>query len=241
MTDAPRSPGGEEAGPCPPDLILERHLAKDLSPDSPHAAHVSACSLCKGRLVRMVSEGDAYMRGDAAMRLRRLLAEQDRSVRRRRSVLWWGAAAPLAAAAAWIALVRSPAPDDSVAKGSGKVELLVGHAGQVAPWSGGALAQGDPLQLSWTSARAGYVAVIGREDEGETARWFPEDDRATRLDPGTRTLGGSLRFDPPFAGTIYVLVGQRAFPTGPLEAAIREGREPAFPGETTKLRVPRGL
>jgi hypothetical protein len=81
--------------------------------------------------------------------------------------------------------------------------------------------------------------VIGREDTGATVRWFPADDQASRLEPGTRTIGDSLRFDPPFSGTIYVLVAEAPFSTRPLEDAIRENREPAFPGKTLELRVPR--
>jgi hypothetical protein len=230
-----------EARPsCPPDLTLEEHLAGDLSPDSRYASHVQTCAQCADRLAAMRSTGAAYVSSDAAEKLRRRLGELDRDrSRRRRSVWLWGAAAPVAAAAAWVALHRTPAPNDLTAKGSATVQLLVGHDGHVAPWTGRALAKGDALQLSWTSAKAGYVAVIGREDTGATERWFPEGDGAARLEPGTRTFGDSLRFDPPFSGTVFVLVSDSPFGTSALSAAIREQREPAFNGEKLELRVPR--
>ena len=145
----------------------------------------------------------------------------------------------MAAAAMWLALARPPTPSGFVAKGSATVEFFVGHEGQVAPWNGGTVAPGEALQMSWTSARAGYVAVIGREETGATTRWFPEGDQAARLEAGTRTFGDSLRFDPPFAGTVYVLLAESPFSSAAAEAAIREGREPAFSGKTSKLQVPR--
>jgi hypothetical protein len=224
---------------CPPDLALELLLAGELPASSPHQAHLSSCPRCANRLAEMRSVGEAYMKSDAAGALRRELAVRTRSdARKRRAMIGWGLLAPLAAAAAWLLLARTP-PDEFVAKGSGTVALLVSHGGQVAPWAGGALASGDPLGLSWTGARASYVAVIGREEGGATVRWFPAEDRAALLEPGTRTFGDSLRFDPPFQGTVYTFVAESPFSTVPLEAAIREGRDPTFSGLASKLRIPR--
>jgi hypothetical protein len=228
-----------EAASCPPDLMLEEYLLGDLSPDSAYRSHITACERCTARLSAMRSTGEAYMKGEAAEQLRGRLRELDKArAHGRRSLWWWSAVAPLAAAAAWFALYRAPQPGDLVAKGGTTVELFVGHEGRVLPWTGGALAPGDALQLSWTSATAGYVAVIGRDEKGGTVRWFPSDDPASRLEPGTRTFGDSLRFDSQFSGTIYVLVADGPFSTRPLEEAIREGRDPAFRGETLELRVP---
>jgi hypothetical protein len=187
----------------------------------------------------MRSAGEAYMQSEAARALRRELAERDRRASRPGRSLWWlTLAPPLAAAAVWMFLLRSRPPSDLVAKGAGTVELLVGHEGRLAPWTGGALARGDLLELSWTSARSAYVAVIGREDGGATSQWFPAGDEAARLEAGAQVFGDALRFDPPFHGSVYAFFSPSVFPTRELEAAIREGREPAFSGQTIRLNVP---
>ncbi len=182
------------------------------------------------------------MGSEAAEAVRRELAaraRETRSTKRRvRASWWWTAVAPVAAAAVWLLLYRAP-PGDLAAKGAATVEILVAHGGEVAPWAGEALVAGDRIQLSWTSGRAGYVAVVGRDDTGEVTRWFPVTDTALRLEPGARTFGDSLRFDPPFRGTVYVFVADGPFSLSPLEAAIRERRDPAFLGQAQKLRVPR--
>jgi hypothetical protein len=228
---------------CPPDFTLERHLAGELAADSPEGAHVATCSSCATRLSAMRAEGAAYMQSDDANAVRKALAAKPSAPSvRSRAAWWWTVAAPIAAAAVWLALYRPPTPNDLAAKGAPTVELLVGHAGQVAPWNGAALAAGDPLQLSWTSSRAAYVAVIGREEQGttaETTKWFPGEDAAPRLEPGTRTFGDSLRFDPPFHGTVYIFIADAPFSTAAVEAALREGQKPTFAGETHKLHIPR--
>jgi len=185
--------------------------------------------------------GEGYMQSEPAKALRAQLAALDHTQARRRSFLrWWSVAAPLAAAAAWLVLFRTPATFDVTAKGSGTVALLVGHGGQVGPWTGGPLSPGDQLQLSWTSAASAYVAVIGREDGGATAVWFPENTpRSERLEAGARAFGSSLRFEPPFRGTVYAFLADQPFSAEPLESAIREGREPTFSGKTITLHVPR--
>jgi hypothetical protein len=226
---------------CPPDLLLEQHLAGELPPGSRHAEHVRTCERCVARLDAMRVEGAAYMHSEAAGALRRELARREtRQARRRRSAWWFSAAAPLAAAVVWALVMRTKPPHerDLVPMGSGTVELLVGHGGDVAPWTGGPLVPGDVIQLAWTSIKPGYVLVIGREDTGAMERWFPPGDSAGRLEPGMRPFGDSLRFDPPFRGAVYVFMADHAFLAAPEEAAIREGREPSFSGETVKLRVP---
>jgi len=226
---------------CPHDFTLERHLAGELPVESDESKHVTTCPLCSERLDRMRADGAAYMASPAADGVRRELA----SVSRRKSapswqMVAWSVAAPLAAAAAWLALARTRPPDasDLTSKGAATVQLMVGHEGAIVPWSGASLAKGDRLQLSWTSSVPRYVAVIGREDSGATERWFPPDAHAARLEAGTRAFGDSLRFDPPFHGTVYVLVGDAPFDTAPLEAAIRDHREPVFPGRTSILAIP---
>jgi len=189
----------------------------------------------------MRKEGAAYAASEPARALARRLGELDRrAASKRRAFAWWGAAVPLAAAAVWLLLLRAPAPNDLRAKGGETVSLLLEHAGSVGPWNGAPLAPGDVLQLSWTSADAGYVAVIGREDGGATVRWFPEKAaHAERLEPGARAFGDAMRFDPPFHGTVYAFVADRPFATDALEAAIRDGREPELAGKIVRLYVPR--
>jgi len=225
---------------CASDLTLERFLAGELAEGSVRLAHVRTCAACAARLEAMRAAGAGYMESDAADGVRKALAREGAlsQTRRARPAWWWGVAAPLAAAAMWLAFVRAPPSTDLVSKGSASVALFVGHGASVVPWTGGALAAGDAVQLSWTSPHAAYVAVIGRDEGGETIRWFPAGDTATRLEAGTRTFGDSLRFDAPFRGTITVFVSETPFSIGPLEAAVREGREPVFRGEMQTLHVP---
>jgi hypothetical protein len=226
---------------CPPEPILELHLAGELPAGSKHATHLASCARCADRIEEMKRQGDAYATSEPARALKRKLGELERRIASRRRLLAaWSATLPLVAAAVWMLLLRGPAPNDLHAKGGETVSLLVDHAGSVGPWNGTPLAPGDVLQLSWTSSDAKYVAVIGREDGGAPVRWFPENEaRAERLEPGTRAFGDGMRFDPPFSGTVYAFVGDRPFATDALEAAIRDGREPEFGGKTVRLHIPR--
>jgi hypothetical protein len=227
---------------CPSSLTLERYLAEELPVEGADARHVASCPRCSERLVGMKHDGDAYMASSDAADVRRLLAEErtPAPTRRRR---WWAVAAPGLAAAAAVSLlvvVHRPTVADLTSKGGSSVELLVGHEGRVAPWDGRALVKGDELQLVWTGAEVAYVAVVGREDSGETAAWFPAppERRAARLEPGRRAVGGGLLFDPPFHGSVHVYVGREPFAVPPLEAAIRAGGSAAFLGDHRIIVVP---
>ncbi len=220
---------------CPSDLLLERALAGDLA--APQTHQLETCARCKARLAEMRRDGDAYMASEAADVVRSEISgrEKGRSPR----LVWWSAAVPLALAAAWIIFSRPPHPAELAAKGAPTVEIFVGQGETAVPWKGAPLAEGDKIQLSWTSPRPGFVCVIGREGSGETVQWFPTGDRAVRVEAGVTTLGDSLRFDPPFHGVVHVFVAEASFDIPPLVRAIRDGEEPHFPGDAHTILIPK--
>ena len=80
----------------------------------------------------------------------------------------------------------------------------------------------------------------GREERGDTALWFPANGMSPQVQAGNRTVGDSLNFSPPFAGTIFVFEDQRAFDTAPLLKAIQAGHDPEFGGSVRRVQVPGG-
>jgi hypothetical protein len=227
---------------CPSQFALEKFIAGVFASTSTEARHISTCEHCQAALRSLRSDGLAYLASDEARALRQLLAERARPRR-----LWlntwarWTAPAAAAVVVAVVAGVRLLGTGDGLTpKGGATVQLLVGRAGKVRAWSGGQLEAGDVLQLSRTSGTVGFVAVIGREDGGKTEVWFPAEPRSESVAAGTQALGGSLRFDPPFAGTVYVFTSPEPFEVLPLLEAIRSGGAPALPPLTAVFRIPKG-
>jgi hypothetical protein len=235
------TPGGTPD--CLNRFTLEKLLAGALSADSADARHAASCAHCGEALRALRAEGDAYMLSDDARALRQKLAEASEARAPKPLLPWLRWAVPLAVAATVSAVVvwRTRGPDDDWApRGAPSVRLLVQRAETLSPWTQGPLQRGDVLQLEWVGARAAYVAVIGREEGGETQAWFPTGGAAEPLAAGTRAIGDSLRFDPPFAGTVFVLTAAQPFPLEPALEAVRAGRAPALDGQVTVLKVPKG-
>jgi hypothetical protein len=228
---------------CLNRYTLEKLLAGALPADSADARHAAGCAHCADALRALRSEGDAYMMSDDARALRQKLAAASEARAPKRLLPWLRWAVPLAVAATVSAVVvwRGRGHDDDWApRGAPSVRLLVQRGETLSPWTQGPLQRGDVVQLEWVGARAAYVAVIGREEGGETQAWFPSSGSAAQLNTGTRAIGDSLRFDPPFAGTVFVLTAEQPFALEPLLEAVRAGRPPVLDGQVTTLKVPQG-
>jgi hypothetical protein len=226
---------------CPSRYTLEKLLAQALSADSAEAKHASGCEHCTQVLRALRDEGQAYMLSDDARALRQKLSAA--SEPRKPFFAWLRWAVPLAVAASVSAVVvwRGRGHDEGwAARGAPAVRLLVQRGATLSPWTEGPLQRGDVLQLESVGARAAYIAVIGREEGGETQAWFPAGASAEPVAAGTRALGDSLRFDPPFAGTVFVLAAEQPFALAPLVDAVRAGRSPTLDGQILTLSVPKG-
>jgi hypothetical protein len=197
---------------CPPPLLLERALAGELTKRERLAwsKHLSECAVCKAKLAEMSRVGAEFMAGSAARVIAERLGAAEPASRATSGVRRLRGAA-LALAAIVLAgivggLVRSvlSTGPDLVPKGTGVLALWVEQTGgRAGPWDGrSAIAAGARVELTWSSAAAGHLLVVGVERSGERSVLFPKGgSRAAEVPAGARQrLGFSLVFGPSLEG-----------------------------------------
>lgn len=146
------------------DFTWDRLHAGQLSAPLVAAArlHAAGCARCAARDAAIVAE----------------LARFAVPLRARRA-RWWLAAPALAAAAALILVLRPPPPGER-SKGGFAVTAFAGRAGDAVPLGAGdAVYSGDRLQLTYSAAQPGHLAVLALDGAGQTNVYFPTDGTTT--------------------------------------------------------------
>ena len=150
--------------------------------------------------------------------------------------------------AAWTAyrpdvvVVRST-PRGFTLNGSRLAILVEGPSG-MRRWSGAPICPGSRVELTWTPARAEFVAVVARyagESDGRLRALlvFPEDNRApAKIDGGRDVpLGEGLRFGDQSV-QLSVFASEQEFPIIPLLAGMLLPAGPSFAGRTLRVDLP---
>ncbi len=159
---------------CASDLQLDRHLAGD-GGGAALAAHLDACERCAGRAAVLRRELETFG----------VPLDLPRS-RRRTAGLILGA---VAAAAVIVIAVRPrtpSAPSDIRPKGADRIGVYVASGDRVRlAGPGEVVAPGDVLQLTYTTARPRYLAVVSIDGAGAFNVYHPPSGAAQIAEPGT--------------------------------------------------------
>ena len=183
------------------DLRWDRLLAGDLASADADAArdHATTCTRCGARLRELEAERDAFARRPFVI---------PRAIRPRPRGWWAAPVAALAAAAVLVIVLRHRGTGDGGDGGDGgertkgapgpALLLAAGPADRLAPAATGDVVHpGDSLQAGYTSARAGFGAVLSRDGAGEATSYVPfGGDHLVALPAGTeRSFPGSTVLD----------------------------------------------
>jgi hypothetical protein len=225
------------------DLQWDRLLAGELSgavADEVFAA-AQSCPTCAARRAELMREHDAFAaRAPFALSEReRAKGNDEASKRALRRSRWW-LAAPALLAAAVLLLVAWPRSSSDVPgerpKGDGPVLVLEAGPRQFlkAVATGDFVIPGDYVQAGYTTTRAGFGAVLGRDGSGAANVYVPSrGDVMVALPAGTRSsFPESTELDSVLGKEILVVVWcETARPLAPLVAELRaHGDIPEQPG-----------
>jgi len=191
---------GEHIG----ELALRRHRSGEAvaGERAAIAAHTSACSDCRARLVAF---DDEQRRFEQAISFDRFAAGVERAARgprrRGRSVPVVALVAPMLAVAAAIALTvsfRPRAPENRIKGGAGMTVRIAGATGQRDARGSGAepLARGDRLRVGYAAGDHRYVLALSVDDLGAVTPLYPESGSSLPVADGapsaTRYLPDSV-------------------------------------------------
>jgi hypothetical protein len=189
--EARRRPAG-----CLSDFLFDRLIANDLAGD-PAAedvrAHLASCARCRNRL--------AEFEAVEAPPFGKVFAQSLESKPLREATRWTLPAIALAAAAALVVSFRIKQNDEPAAtrtKGVLSLDLVLRRpSGEVTrPAQGETVFPGDALRFEVTSARPGFVAVLGLDAAGAVTVYAPVSESTIHLEAGTPTvLPGSIVAD----------------------------------------------
>jgi hypothetical protein len=228
--------------PAPPEHLTPLAFELLLSGGAPAESgqrwrqHLQSCAACNLRLSEARGLGEDWSASPDAERIGRQLASAEGNAgapfarpQRRTRARWWAAAfaLPAAALAAWLLVPRAPAR--FTAKGDGALAALVQPVGSAAatplpPDATTALTPGDRVQLTWSSARPGYLALLARDADGDVHRLFPETGADSAPVPVTvaRPVGASLPVHPGFRPLrVWAVFADGPFALAPLVEELR--------------------
>lgn len=238
------------------DLRWDRLLAGELSGAAADEVLAAAqtCPVCAARRAELMREHDAFAARSPFVASTPLVASSEPERAKRTEVesngavvsleprrsRWWLAAPALLAAAAAALLVlrpREPSVPGERPKGDDGPELVV-EAGPrellEAVATGDFVLPGDYVQAGYTTTRAGFGAVLGRDGGGTANVYVPSSgDAMVALPAGTRSsFPESTELDRVLGEEIIVVVWcERAWPLAPLVAELAaHGDIPAQPG-----------
>ncbi|MDX2015892.1 MAG: hypothetical protein SFW67_37205 [Myxococcaceae bacterium] len=218
---APRRP--------PPDALLERYLANDLSPEARATidAALAESPEVRARLEALRADSAAFLIKHPPGPLAARLAPP-----RRRWLLWLPVALASAAAALVVVLLQ-PAEDESTTKGSITVMAFRQTAdGGVQPLPAGARVRaGDKVRFRVT-APDGYVAVLSRDGAGTVSTYFPYGGAtAAAFDSKQPLLPVAIALDAVEGRElVWAVHGPTAFSLAPLVKQLEAGKDPTGPG-----------
>ncbi|WP_437775119.1 zf-HC2 domain-containing protein [Sorangium sp. So ce1097] len=237
---------------CPSDLRLDRLLAGELAPAEEQAtrAHLDGCARCAGRFAALEAGRAAFLADPPPLRLPAAPRAAAPAARRPRArALFPAVTAALGAAAALAAVLfvdRSPPPpaeprgDDRGAerapaapstriKGSGgRIGFHVARGEVVAPGGPGEVVHpNDRLQFTYSTADAGYFALLSVDGARKASVYFPAGDVAAPIQPGEDVpLPSSVVLDGTLgAEVIHGLFCDAPVALEPLRAALEAAPE----------------
>jgi hypothetical protein len=184
---------------CLSDLALDRLLAGE---PGPRWDHVNSCVRCRARIDELKQASrlsDLWIQSGIARTRRRLRN------RRVAAVTSLAVAAVLVLAAVKLRplpVVPHEAPQDSRAdsrlKGSALslgVYVRRGSGAVVAAQSPAAVAPGEQIRFEVTSARPGYLGIVGLDAAGAVTPYVSSGQKLRRLGAGRQLLDGSILLD----------------------------------------------
>ncbi|MGK3992104.1 zf-HC2 domain-containing protein [Sorangium sp. So ce1024] len=237
---------------CPSDLRIDRLLAGELAPAEEQAtrAHLDGCARCAGRFAALEAGRAAFLADPPPLRLPAAPRATAPAVRRSRArALFPAVTAALGAAAALAAVLfsnRSPAPpvaprDDDRGVGLTPAEpatRIKGSGGRIGFYvaRGDVVSQGGPgevvhpddrLQFTYSTADAGYFALLSVDGARKASVYFPAGDVAAPIQPGQDVpLPNSVVLDGTLGAEIlYGLFCDAPVALEPLRAALESAPE----------------
>ena len=239
---------------CVSDLAFDRWYAGELSAEeiAPLADHLSSCTRCAERRASLTDQGDAFAAGSIeGLRARAAANAQVNPetgtiatlVERRSRLPRWPAAAAVLALAAGVVLaskVRKPDEIDSNerSKGAARFVYYVHHDGVVTEGlDGETLSPGDAIQLSYSVARSGYLAIFSVDGARRASTYWPRGEHAAPIGLGRDvSLPESIVLDGTVGPeTIYTLFCAEPVRLEPIRSALERSpeREAQIEGCTT--------
>jgi len=172
---------------CLTDLKLDAWFAGEQPGDerSAVADHLAGCARCRQRRDALASEREAFL----AQR-----PEPPVGTRPTRNALGRAAwiSAGLIAAAALLLVVRPTAvPEDQPTRRMGGAQLgfFIERAGDAQPGVAGQVVHpGDRIRFTYSSDRAAYLAIYGRDASGAASVYYPAGGHAARVPEGYGAL-----------------------------------------------------
>ena len=232
---------------CLSDLQLDVLLAVEFggADEGPSQAHLAGCARCSARLAELERGRVAFEAMGLRLEVSGSAAVPAKGYRHR----WLGAAGAVAAAAlglvvaggtAWLSLhgggadafephagSEAPASSGGVrSKGRPLLDLFIRHEGRLREAGDREPVHADDqLQFAYSSAAAGYVAVLSRDGAGVVSVYVPSGAAVMapapagegRLLPESTILDGTLGHE-----DVYALFCPSGLELGPLARALRE-------------------
>ncbi|WP_437807519.1 anti-sigma factor family protein [Sorangium sp. So ce1078] len=245
---------------CPSDLRLDRLLAGELDPAEEQAtrAHLDGCAPCAARFAALEAGRAAFLADPPPLRLPAAPPAAAPSIRRLRARALFPAVTAALGAAAVLAVVlitRPPAPprgDDRGAGlapaeqgartkgGGGRIGFYVARGEVVVPGGPGEVVHpNDRLQFTYSTADAGYFALLGVDGARKGSIYFPAGGVAAPIQPGEEVpLPSSVVLDETLgAEVLYGLFCDAPIALEPLRAALESA--PDLPPAPAGCRVDR--
>lgn len=181
-------------GACISDLLLDRWLARELSPaeESVLSAHAADCTRCHDRKALFAAEYGSLSEhihfGAPASALR---CVEDAGMRTSKTALRGApkkvfALSLLAAAALCLLLIRPESQSSTRSKGGGpSISFFVKRGGSVSRGeSEMRVAPGDVLRFTTSSVKTYYFAILSRDALGVVSIYAPKGESMQVLSPG---------------------------------------------------------
>jgi hypothetical protein len=176
---------------CLSDLVLDRLLAGE---PGPRWEHVNSCARCRARLEQLKQASrvsESFITAGIARTRRRLWARRA------------GIATSLAVAATLLLVMTRvrPLPSPPAGERLKGAELSLGvyvRRGTgvvVAAQSPATVAPGEQIRFEVTSARPGFLGIVGLDSAGAVTPYVASGQRLRKLGPGRQLLDGSILLD----------------------------------------------
>jgi hypothetical protein len=205
---------------CPSDLVYDQLLGDELGAarSAEVRRHVADCSRCRARFEEL-----ARFREEARLPAFESFARPSARARAKWPVYAAGAAAAAAFALGLLLWVRpAPVPDETRAKGTGRLSFYVKRGEAVLRGGPGEILHpGDAIEFSYTAVRPGYLAVLSVDGARRASVYYPDAARAAPVTAGEQILPQSTVLDD-VLGTehLYAVFCDGAVELEPLRRAL---------------------